>query len=248
MKIPVALELYSVRDETQKDFIGALEKVAGIGYKGVEFAGFGDIPAARLRKALAGLGLEAAGSHTDIRPLTDELDEVIEYNQALGNHYIVCPCMTFESKEDIARTSELFNKIGEKIRAGGLEFLYHNHAHEFKRFDGEYGLDLLFKGVEPENMGAEVDTGWAFYAGADPAGYIGKYKGRCPLIHVKDFTSAKDGNFTEIGAGAVNVRAIAAAAAETGVRWIIVEQDESSMPSLESVGVSFANLRKMDLV
>lgn len=248
MKIPVALQLYSVRDEMQKDFIGTLGKVAGIGYKGVEFAGFGNIPAVQLRKVLADLGLAAAGSHTDIKLLTDKLDEVIEYNRTLGNKYIVCPYMSFESKEDIVKASELFNKIGEKIRTNGLEFLYHNHSHEFKKFYDEYGLDLLYKGVKPENMGAEFDTGWVFYSGVDPVEYIQSYKGRCPLIHVKDFTSTDGMKFTEVGNGIVDVKGIAAAAAEAGARWLIVEQDECSMPSLESVGISFENLKKMNLV
>lgn len=247
MNLPVALQLYSVRDEMEKDFIGTLKKVAGIGYKGVEFAGFGDISAVRLKEVLDELGLIPVGSHTDINMLSEKLDDVIEYNLTLANKYIVCPCSKFDSKEDIARSSELHNKIGEKIRASGLEFLYHNHSNEFKKYDGEYVMDILLNSVKPGNMSAEIDSGWVFYAGIDPADYIKSNKGRCPLIHIKDFTSIENNNFTEIGRGIVDVKAIAAAAVEAGSKWLIVEQDECNIPSLESVRISFENMKKMGL-
>lgn len=248
MNLPIALQLYSVRDEMEKDFIGTLKKVADIGYKGVEFAGFGNLPAVQLKEALADLGLTPVGSHTGVDLLSDKLDEVIEYNLTLENKYIICPYYKLESKEDIIKASQFFSKAGEKIRASGLDFLYHNHDFEFKKYDGEYGLDILFKGVKPGYMSAEIDSGWVFYAGVNPAAYIKSYTGRCPLIHIKDFLTSDSRSFTEIGKGIVDVKAIAAAAVEAGTKWLIVEQDECSIPSLESVHISFENLKKMKLV
>lgn len=248
MKLPVALQLYSVRDEMGKDFIGTLEKVAGIGYKGVEFAGFGDLPAKRIKEALDGLGLVPTGSHTNIKMLSEQLDSVIEYNLALGNKYIVCPYDRFETKEDVLRASELYDRIGEKIRKNGLEFLYHNHSHEFVKYEDQYALDILFNNTKPSNLAAEIDAGWVFYSGVDPAAYIGSYKGRCPLIHVKDFMTAGNRDFTEIGSGIIDVQAIATAAVDAGTKWLIVEQDECSMPSLESVHISLEYLKKINLV
>lgn len=248
MNLPIALQLYSVRDEMEKDFIGTLKKVADIGYKGVEFAGFGNLPAVQLKEALADLGLTPVGSHTGVDLLSEKLDEVIEYNLTLGNKYIICPYNKYESKEDIIKASQFYNETGEKIRARGLEFLYHNHDFEFNKFDGEYGIDIIFKGIKSGNMAAEIDAGWVFYAGIDLAAYINSYTGRCPLIHIKDFLSIDNKNFTEIGNGIVDVKAIAAAAVEAGTKWLIVEQDECSIPSLESVRISFENLKKMKLV
>lgn len=248
MNLPIALQLYSVRDEMEKDFIGTLKKVADIGYKGVEFAGFGGLSAEQLKKALDGLGLVPVGSHTGVDLLSEKLDEVIEYNLTLGNKYIVCPYNSYESKDAIIRASHFYNEVGEKIRAGGLEFLYHNHDFEFKKYDGEYGIDILFNGVKPENMAAEIDSGWVFHAGINPGDYVRSYTGRCPLVHIKDFTSTENKNFTEIGNGIVDIKAIAAAAVEAGTKWLIAEQDESSIPTLESVRISFNNLRKMNLV
>ena len=247
MKLPIAVQLYSVRDETEKNFAGTLKKVAGIGYKGVEFAGFGNLPAKEMKKILADLDLVPVGSHTGADLLTGRLDEVIEYNLELGNKYIVCPWYKLESKEDILKASELFNGIGEKIRAKGLEFLYHNHNHEFKKYDGEYGLDLLYKGIKNGNMEAEFDTGWIMYAGENPVEYIKKYSGRGPLIHIKDFASTKKPEYTEVGNGLLNVKAIAAASEKAGSKWLIVEQDECKGSSIESIRISFENLKRMGL-
>lgn len=247
MNLPIALQLYSIRDEMEKDFTGTLKKVADIGYKGVEFAGFGGLSAAKLREVLDSLGLAVVGSHTGVDQLSEKLDEVIEYNLALGNKYIVCSYCKLESIEDIIKFSKFFNEVGEKLRARGLEFLYHNHDFEFKKYDGEYGLDILFKGAKSENLAAEIDSGWVFFAGIDPAAYVKSYKGRCPLVHIKDFLTAGTRSFTEIGNGIIDVKAIAAAAVEAGTKWLIAEQDESSIPTLESVRISFENLKKLGL-
>jgi len=247
MKLPVAVQLYSVRDETEKDFAGTLKKVAEIGYKGVEFAGFGNLPATEMKAILDELGLKAVGSHTSINLLTEKLDEVIEYNITIGNKYIVCPWYKLESKEDILKASQLFNDIGKKIRAAGLRFLYHNHNFEFKKYDGKYGLDILFEGIEDNVMEAEFDTGWIMYAGENPAAYIKKYSGKCPLVHVKDFASTQSPEYTEVGNGLLDVKAVAAAAEENGAEWLIVEQDQCKGSSLESIRISLENLKKMGL-
>ena len=152
MSLPVALQLYTVRDETEKDFIGTLEKVAEMGYKGVEFAGFGDIPASRMKATLDRLGLKAVGSHTGPDLLKEKLDEVIKYNLEIGNKYIICPWAPFETKDDYVNAACLFNKIGARCKDSGLQFAYHNHDFEFKVFDGEYGLEILYNGTKPENM------------------------------------------------------------------------------------------------
>lgn len=248
MRLPIGVQLYSVRDETAKDFPGTLEKVAGIGYKGVEFAGFGDIPASRMKALLDSLGLKAVGSHTSLELLQDKLQEVIDYNLEIGNKYVICPWAGYETKEDYIKTSYLFNEIGAKCKAAGLRFGYHNHDHEFTQFDGEYGLDILFGNTDPENMIAELDTCWVFFAGVDPAGYIRKYNGRCPLVHLKDLQSKDGKKFAEVGSGVIDVKAIVKAAEEAGTEWLVVEQDACYRPSLESIKISYDNLKKMNLI
>lgn len=247
MKLPVAVQLYSVRDALEQDFIGTLKKIAGFGYKGVEFAGFGGLSAAELKKVLGELGLATVGSHTGMQLLLEKFDEVIDYNRELGNKYIVIPHYTYETKEDYVKMARLLDQYGEKVKEKGLELLYHNHDFEFTKFDGETGLDLLFKNSKPENIGAELDLGWVFYTGTNPADYLKSFAGRCPLVHIKDFLTVGERTFTEIGNGLVDIRGVAAAAEEKGVEWLIVEQDVSKITSMESARINYENMKKLGL-
>ena len=244
MSLPIALQLYTVRDETAKDFIGTLEKVAEIGYEGVEFAGFGDMPASKMKEALERLNLKAVGSHTSKDLLFNKLDEVIEYNLAIGNPFVMCPWDNYGSKGEWLEAAKLYNTIGEKLKQRGLQFLYHNHAHEFAKFDGEYILDLIYKETDPELVKAEIDTYWVYYAGVDPAGYVAKYGGRCPIVHLKDMKA--DDKFTvEVGEGIIDIKSIIEASVKAGTEWLVVEQDSCARPPLESVKISVDSLKKM---
>lgn len=246
MSLPVAVQLYSVRDETQKDFLGTLEKVAEIGYKGVEFAGFGDISAARMKETLDRLGLVAIGNHTGIELLKNKLDEVIEYNLEIGSRYIICPWDKHDTREECIEAAKLYNSIGEKCMLKGLQFCYHNHAHEFQTIDGEYILDIIYKETDPRLVKAEIDTYWVYYAGVDPAKYVEKYAGRCPLVHLKDMEEGESRGFMEVGEGIIDIKSIIAASKKAGAEWLVVEQDICKKPSLECIKISFENLKKLN--
>jgi len=245
-RIPVALQLYTVRDETAKDFLGTLERVAQIGYEGVEFAGTGGLSSSELKKALDELGLKPAGSHVGIDQLKGNLDAVIEYNLEIGNRYVVCPFMPEEMRGSASQwreVAETLSEIGAKCKEEGLILCYHNHAFEFQRFNGKYGLDILYESSDPEFLKAEIDTFWVKFGGEEPAEYIRKLAGRCPLIHLKDM--GEDGKtFMEVGEGIMDFMAIFDASEKSGVQWYIVEQDVCQRPSLESARISFENLRK----
>ena len=246
MRLPVAVQLYSIRDEVVKDFIGALEKVAEIGYNGVEFAGFGDVPAAKMKAALDRLGLKAVGSHTGIDLLVNKLDEVMEYNLEIGNKYIVCPYDKRDSREGYMELAKLYTGIGEKCRDKGLQFCYHNHAHELQKYDGEYALDTLFANTCPDLLKAEIDTFWVYYAGLDPVEYVRKYTGRCPLLHLKDMEAGEARDFAEVGNGIINIKGLVDVAGEIGTEWLVVEQDRCKRPPLESIKISFDNLKALN--
>jgi len=248
MGIPVALQLYSVRDETAKDFAGTLAKVAAIGYKGVEFAGFGGLTAKQARAELDKLHLEAAGSHEGWESMQKDLSAVIAYNVELGNPYIVCPWAPIQDAESVKKFAALFNSWGEKIQENGMEFCYHNHAHEFAKVGGDYALDLLFKETDPALVEIEFDTCWVTAAGADPVEYIRKYAGRCPLIHLKDMKAGGDKVLTEVGSGVVNIAGIVKESDSVGVEWLVVEQDKGERPTLESAKISYDFLKAKGLL
>lgn len=248
MKLPVAVQLYSIREETHKDFISALKKVAEIGYKGVEFAGFEGLKAREIKNCLDSLGLKSAGAHIGIDELKNNIDTIIEYNLELENRYIVCPWFSYENKEDYLRFAEILQGIGEKCSEAGLQLCYHNHAHELKLYDGKYGLDILYEKTAKQNLKAELDTYWISYAGMEPVDYMKKYEGRTPLIHLKDMAASEEREFTEIGNGIIDIKAIAAQAEKNGAEWLIVEQDVCKREPLESIKISFENLKKMNLI
>jgi len=245
MSLPIALQLYTVRDETERDFLGTLEKVAKMGYKGVEFAGYGDITAKQMNSSLKELGLVATASHAGMKLLQEKLDEAIEYSLEIGSKYIVCSSNRCETMDDFLKSSEFFDQVGEKCRANGLSLGYHNHDFEFVKVNGEYALDLLFSKTKPENLFAEIDTCWVYFAGVDPSAYVRKYSGRCPLIHLKDLKVRGEKVFTEVGSGIIDVRSVIKASEEYGAEWMIVEQDSASIPTLDSARISLDNLKKM---
>jgi len=244
--VPIALQLYTVRHDIDRDLKGTLRKVAEIGYAGVEFAGYADWKASDLKSLLAELNLRPAGGHVPIEQLEKDLDKVIDFSLELGNPYVVCPWIPEErrkEKADWLAIAQLFNSVGEKCKQNGLTFCYHNHSFEFEKFDDTYALDLLFGATKPELVKAELDTYWVKYGGADPVDYLRRYAGRCPLVHLKDMADDEKRSFAEVGRGILDWNAIFEAAEAGGVEWYIVEQDTCPGPPIESARISFENLK-----
>lgn len=246
-RIPVALQLYTVRDATEQDFVGTVRQVAEMGYAGVEIAGnTGGMSPTELRSFLDGLGLRIAGSHIGIEALEANLQQVMEDNAALGNPWIVCPWMPEERRRDAAgwrAVAEQMGEIGARVKAAGLQLCYHNHSFEFERFDGETGFDIFYRAADPALVQAEIDTYWVQHGGEDPAATIERFAGRAPLIHLKDMTPGDSPTFTEVGNGILDFEAIFAASEAAGSAWFIVEQDVCAGPSIESARTSLANLK-----
>ncbi|AJY74085.1 sugar phosphate isomerase/epimerase family protein [Paenibacillus beijingensis] len=198
MSIDIGLQLYSVRDELQKDYYGTLQKVAAIGFKQLEIAihnveaGLeqgGNIKSAELKKMLDELGLSVAASH--VGPIDKaDLDEVIAYNLEIGSGAIVCPLMTFKDKGEVLAFSEAMNGYGDKCKSSGLDFYFHNHYNEFQQFEGQSVMDLLLEHTDPSAVKFEFDTYWALRAGIDPIEYLTKLGSRCDKIHQKDLPAS----------------------------------------------------------
>lgn len=245
----VGLQLYTVRDLTKKDFAGTLKKVAEIGYDAVEFAGFGDLKAPEVKQLITELKLKAAGSHEAIDRLQKEVDQVIEFNKAIDNHYMVCPHMpdTYQKKgaAGYKEFAGLLETAGEKIKAAGLQLCYHNHNFEFKKEGDKYLLDFLFEACKADIVKAEVDAYWIKFAGLDPVEFLQKHAGRCKLIHMKDMTTDGKKNFAPVGTGLMDFKGIIQTARQTGVDWFIVEQDQTSQPVLEAIAISLKNMRQL---
>lgn len=245
--IPTALQLYTVRDEAAHDFAGTLHKVAGIGYKAVEFAGYGGLSAQALTALLAETGLQAASTHVGLDALTEDPDLAIAYCVAIGCSNLVLPWLPPERRaaSDLAALAPRLDELGRRCQAQGISFAYHNHDFEFAKLDESYLLDRLLETTDPALVGLEFDAYWAAYAMVDPVAYLRRHATRVRLVHLKDM--AMDRRFAEVGDGILDIGALCAAAAEAGVRWQIVEHDQPLMPSLESARRSLENLRRLGL-
>lgn len=242
----IGLQLYSIKELTEKDFLGTLKQVAGIGYTGVEFAGYFGTPAKELKKALADFGLDPAGSHLGIHQLMDQLESCIEYSKELGDPFIVCPGLPkdmFSSADACLRTAQIFNRIGEKCREAGLQFYYHNHDFEFLKHNGQYILDIFVDNTEPDNLHVELDTYWVEYAGLRSVDFMKKYGQRCSILHIKDMKSWTDKRNTEIGKGVMDFVEITALGKELGAKWYTIEQEEFEGDQLAAVAEGYRYLK-----
>ncbi|HWG85766.1 MAG TPA: sugar phosphate isomerase/epimerase [Deinococcales bacterium] len=244
MSIPVGIQLYTLREQTKRDFAGTLERVASLGLAGVEFAGYNDLPAGKLRDLLARLGLRAAASHVSLERLEKVLPHEIEYAREAGIPTLVCPWWNESDEAGWLRLSERLAPIAEACAAAGLGFAYHNHAHELtSQVGGRPALDAILAGAP--GMQAELDVAWLYAGGVDPLSYLMRYSGRVPLLHLKDTRQAEEGKWgtLELGTGDVNLAGILGAAQGAGVQWLLIEQDHCPGDPFDSVQQSIAYLK-----
>ncbi len=246
-KIPIALELYSVRKECAKDTAGTIEAVAKMGYKGVEFAGFYDKEAKTLRKILDDCGLKCCGSHTPLPHLLgDKLKETIEFNQVLGNKFLIVPGLPKDrtaSKQAWLDTAKLFNELSDKVAPDKMRVGYHNHTIEFEALDGELPWDTFFGNTKKEVV-MQFDTGNAMRGGGDARAYLKKYPGRATTVHLKPFSKAKPDAI--IGEDELPWKDIFELCETIGnTEWYIVEYERPVLPALEAVEKCLQALKKM---
>jgi len=206
---PLGIQLYTLRDEMAESVSGTLSHLAQIGYKEVEFAGYFDHDAKQMRRLLDENGLAAPSSHVSLQVLQSELEQTIEFAADIGHRYLVVPWLAEEQRQSIdqyRQTAETFNRLGEKCRAAGLQFAYHNHAFEFDMIDGQVPYDILLEETDPELVGMEMDVYWVSKAGHSPTRYLTDWPGRFPLCHIKDMLS--DGSMVDVGDGEIDFPAL----------------------------------------
>jgi sugar phosphate isomerase/epimerase len=246
-KIPVALQIYSVRKDAEKDLKSVLQAVAKMGYEGVEFAGYYGHDARTIRKMLDDFGLKCCGGHLGLNTLMgDELPKTMEFNRILGNKYLIVPGLPQErraSRQAWFETAKLFNEIAARVKKDGFLVGYHNHAIEFKELDGEMPWDTFFGNTKPEVI-MQFDTGNALHGGGDPVTFMKKYPGRALTVHLKEFSTTNDKAL--LGEGDVQWAEFLGLCETTGkTDWYIIEQESYAFSPLECVDKCLQNLRKM---
>ncbi len=245
--IPIGLELYSVREDCARDLPGTLAAVAKMGYVGVEFAGYHNRAAPELRKMLDDLGMVCCGTHTGFNTLMgDELPRTIEFNQTLGNKFLIVPGLPEErrnSRPAWLETARLMNEAAERAAPAGMQVGYHNHGVEFQPLEGELPWDTFFSNTRPEVV-MQLDFGNALHGGGNPIPYVERYPGRATTVHLKEYSATNDQAL--IGEGDVNWQELfQLCETKGGTQWYIVEQESYAHPPLECCDLCLQNLRKM---
>lgn len=251
--IPIAVQLYSVREDCRQDFDAALGQVAAMGFAGVEFAGYyhyEDRPA-ELRKRLDGLNLKAAGTHVRTSAFAaDAISRTIDFHQAIGCRLLIVPSdAAFTDPEKSRALADVFNRTAERLKPLGMACGFHNHKAEFGSDGGKTWWDLFAERTSADVI-LQQDCGWTTMAGLDPAALIRKHPGRTKSTHFKPVVLPQHAQTRKalLGEDSVDWAAVyAACVAVGGTEWIVVEQEEypDGRSPMDCTRQSLAGLRKI---
>jgi sugar phosphate isomerase/epimerase len=240
----IGLQLYSLRKEMAEDFAGTLAKLAQLGFKEMEFAGYFDKSASEVRTILDANGLTSPAAHIPLTDIANNLSQVIDTAATIGQKYIVLPFMVGADRDidNYPRIAELLNRSGEAAKAAGLKMGYHNHDFEFDVLEGKRGYDILLAETDPDLVFFEMDLYWAATAGVDATEYFKSNPGRFPMLHVKD--RAVDGKMADVGRGTINFAEIFALASVAGFEHYFIEHDNPS-DGINSITYSYNSLNQI---
>lgn len=245
-KIPIALQLYSIRKDAEADLPGVLKAVAQMGYDGVEFAGYYGWSAADLKKMVADNGLKVSGAHVGLDTLLgDQLKESIDFHRAIGNQFLIVPGLGEQYRNSAAawkNTAGIFNEISAKLRPEGMWTGYHNHHIEFTPMDGELPWDIFF-GNTVKDVVMQLDSGNALHGGADIVPFLERYPDRALSVHLKEYSATNDKAL--IGEGDVRWDEVFEVCERAGgTQWYVVEQESYAYPPMECVERCLKTLRE----
>lgn len=263
--IPLGIQLWTVKEDAEKDLEGTLKAVYAAGFREIEFAGFYGKSAAEIGKLLKGIGFSLVSMHAGAGEIDKNGAQILADAKTLGLRYIVCSSpgvspekdkLPWEEKmksvdlTDWKWNADLFNKFGAQVSAAGMSFGYHNHSAEFKKFDGKTAFDYLFENTDAKHVKIELDIGWVAVAQQDPVAILNKYKDRVIALHVKDVgkrTAAdKDPPSVAVGEGVVDWKAVIGTAKKNGTKAFFYEQEAPyTRPILESAKMSADYLKKL---
>ena len=233
--------LFILREECAKDLMSVLERIAAIGYEGVEFLGFFGHSPQNIRKKLDSLGLCAIGDHVSYGDFARDTDRVIAEHSEAGCGYITignpfsADAKNLPGQENYTKVIETMERIGAAMNVSGMKLLYHNHKEEAAMSaNGKSILENLMDDTDSALLSLEPDLGWLQIGGADPAYYLKKYIDRSPVLHFKDFIPAASDNaagfmFRPTGYGIVNNAQLYALSltADTKTDWLIMDHDNA---------------------
>lgn len=241
----VGVQLYTIRDALTKDLDGSLARVAEIGYREVELAGYRSHTVAEFKAALDRHGLVAPSTHIAIERIRDELAAVLDEAHTLGHQYVVAPNISDEKSglEGYRKAADVLNHAGQIAKQSGIGIAYHNHGTELTPIDGQRPYDVLLERTDPALVAMEMDIYWMVTGGGDPLAYFSRYPGRFRMVHVKDMDATPKHAMTEVGKGVIDWKTLFAA--DPAIEHYFVEHDNATDP-FASIATSYAYLSKLE--
>ena len=267
--LPIGLQLYSVREMMHADYEGTLKKVGSLGFQEVEAAGYFNHTPQQVKDAMSGAGLHLVSSHHSAPDLTKDFDKILDFEKQVGVRYLICSFPGFRDPskvkgksfaaildaftlDDYKWNADQFNHWGEKAKAAGLKFGYHNHTMEFQPKDGVVPLDEMIRLTDPSLVTFELDCGWVIVGGANPVDYIKRYPNRISMLHVKDFkhtekpaTIAAPPPAAQLGQGTLDYKPVFEAAKKGEIKHYFVEQEAFDMPPFEALKIDADYMKKL---
>jgi sugar phosphate isomerase/epimerase len=243
----IGVQLYTVRRILQNDFEGTLSRIAEIGYREVEFAGYHGKSPTEVRALLTRLGLAAPSSHVAIEAFRRDADGAIAEATQVGHRYLIVPWLNPDERRTLdqyRRLADDLNRFGEKVRAAGMQLGYHNHDFELIAMEGRKPLDILMERTDPSLLVLQLDLYWVTKAGSDPLTYLSRNPGRVHLVHVKDSAGPPEHRQVDVGQGTINFAEIFARREQAGIRHFFVEHDDPADP-LATLRRSYEHLAQL---
>lgn len=250
-RLPVGVQVYSIREDAEKNFLKTMTDIKNMGYDGVELAGLYGYTPEKIKEMLEGIGLIPISAHVPYEELKNDLKGTVEKYRIIGCRYLVIPYLVEEKRYGTEAFDQFLKDvpvIAEECNKFGITLLYHNHDFEFARTkDGSYVLDFIYGQFPEQVLKAEIDTCWVKYSGVEPTAYMKQYANRCPVVHLKDYNGADPFEFRALGQGVQDISSLLETSIEIGAEWIIVEQDEHSVHSaMEDMRLSREYLRSLN--
>jgi sugar phosphate isomerase/epimerase len=258
----IGLQMWSLREIAKEGTIKALDQAKAYGFKEIEAVKPADMSLDEYVAAVKERGFTVVGIHASYEPLLKNPDEAIAMAKALGAKYVTCPWArkgdqpwTVETAKEIAAN---FNRIGESLKAAGLQFAYHPHGYEFlpaNGKDGETVFDVFARETKADLVKLQMDVFWVFHAGRDPVKLLESYSDRWFSLHVKDIRKGAVTNLSSghaaptdnvaVGTGQIDWKAVLSTAQKVGVKYYIIE-DETPAP-LQAIPASLKYLNGLKL-
>ncbi|MBQ7549051.1 MAG: TIM barrel protein [Clostridia bacterium] len=234
--------------KSAQDLDAVLARLEEMGVGVVQISGIGSIPYPEAAKLCRKHNMEVCVTHSPVDRILNDTDALIEEHKLLGCSSIGLGWMPeeYHSAEGVKKFISDFTVPAKKMKAAGMQFVYHNHAFEFERYDGRLIMDVLIEDSDPELFNFIMDIHWLQAGGVYPPDYIRKVSGRMKICHFKDYRIVdNERDFAEVGTGNLDLDACYMACVDAGAEYIIIEQDRCRMDLFDSAKISWTNLNKL---